>query len=273
MRATPGSCRASAKAGIPSDSRSAQGVAAVSALLTILAWFRFISCAPCLLEVNGARRWKVSQLASRFRSDQKRDDLCRPWDICERPGSRHHRPARNQHGRQGQQRWRLCRARRQRLPQSTWHMAEVDRKRQVAEYPESIAVSPRIDDLDLAISPVVDIRDVDVSRADPVGPAELLNGPEPNSPVAKLYRVDAGKKCAVAFLLNATAQPIFCYRTLLPVVCRDRFFDLRLHRLHVERRALLHRRELDEALRPQCDDFLHEDESPELVHEPIVESQ
>jgi hypothetical protein len=50
----------------------------------------------------------------------------------------------------------------------------------------------------------------------------------------------------------------------------DCFLDLCLHGLHVERRTGLQRRELDGALRRCADDFLDEDEAPELVGEPVV---
>ena len=73
-----------------------------------------------------------------------------------------------------------------------------------------------------------------------------------------------GRVCEVARSRGAS-------RLLLRVpVCRDRRLDLRLDRLHVEARPLLHRRELDEGLRGLRDLLLDEDETPELVREPVV---
>src|SRR5206468_5027000 len=46
--------------------------------------------------------------------------------------------------------------------------------------------------------------------------------------------------------------------------------ELFLQPLQVEARALLHGRELDEGLGVLPDLLLHEDEAPELVHEPVV---
>jgi hypothetical protein len=55
--------------------------------------------------------------------------------------------------------------------------------------------------------------------------------------------------------------------TLLRMCCH-RLFDLPFHALQIEGRTPLHWWELDEALRSSRNDFLHEDESPELVLEP-----
>jgi class 3 adenylate cyclase len=49
--------------------------------------------------------------------------------------------------------------------------------------------------------------------------------------------------------------------------------NLRFHRLHVEARAFLHWRELHDALGRFCNLLLHEDETPELVGEPVVVSE
>ena len=51
--------------------------------------------------------------------------------------------------------------------------------------------------------------------------------------------------------------------------CRPGGLDLRLHRIEVEARALLHGRELDGRHRQLRDLLLHEHEAPELVLEPI----
>src|SRR5882672_3357824 len=59
-------------------------------------------------------------------------------------------------------------------------------------------------------------------------------------------------------------------RRRLFVVIGDGSGDLGLDRFHVETRALLHRRELDEALRRLADLLLDEDEAPELVGEPVI---
>ena len=60
---------------------------------------------------------------------------------------------------------------------------------------------------------------------------------------------------------------------LLAGLCGYCRLDLRFHRLHVEARAFLHRRELDDALGCFCNLLLHEDETPELVGEPVVVSE
>jgi hypothetical protein len=60
---------------------------------------------------------------------------------------------------------------------------------------------------------------------------------------------------------------------LLAGTCCYCRLDLPFHRLEIEARALLHRRELDEALGCLPNLLLYEDEAPELVQEPVVISE
>ena len=50
-------------------------------------------------------------------------------------------------------------------------------------------------------------------------------------------------------------------------------FDLLLHRFHIEARAFLHWRELDEGFGKFPDRLPHIDEAPEFVNEEIIEGK
>src|SRR6516164_3578619 len=98
-------------------------------------------------------------------------------------------------------------------------------------------------------------------------PRAQLAGVQTNTIAAHVQRIKAAPEDAPGLPKNANCV------ALVSLVCRDRFRDLRFHRLKVEARTLLHRREIDSSLRDLLYLLLRVLESPELEGEPVVERQ